>query len=91
VAEHLQQRQLQRVLTDSASFPPASIVTPLESGTILEKDFQHCSLSDAGPKSLLKSPGFANRCSAAAKLKGQVMEGVPHLLLNLVEFHFCTG
>ncbi len=41
--------------------PPACILTPLESRTILEKDFHHCSLSAAGPKSPLKILRFANR------------------------------
>lgn len=62
--------------------PPASILTSMESCTILEKDFQCCSLSDAGPRSLLKTPGLQIECGAA-KLKGQAMEGVRHLQVNL--------
>lgn len=53
--------------------PPASILTSMESCTILEKDFQRWS----------QEPVKNQIEYGSAKLKGEVMEGVRHLQVNL--------
>lgn len=68
--------------------PPSLYLDPSGIPHHLGKRFPALLFIRCRSQEAVKNPGVCKSSTGAAKLKSQVMEGVPHLRTNLAEVHF---